>query len=177
MSETLVTVVIPVYNGEKFLEETILSAVNSQHRPLEIIVVNDGSTDDTEQLLVDLVARHEGRLRTVTRTNSGPAATRNFGVKNTSGEYLIFLDADDAFSDDALSLLREVIQDNPGLGMAVGGHISVSSNGEEKLIQSSLSLLGFTPSDRSKLGVAEVKAKSKLEELMERRANREDARG
>ena len=126
MSDFLFSVVIPTYNYAHTLCRAVDSVLRQPGLDYELLVVNDGSTDDTEQLLVDLVARHEGRLRTVTRTNSGPAATRNFGVKNTSGQYLIFLDADDAFCDDALSLLREVIQDNPGLGMAVGGHISVS---------------------------------------------------
>ena len=138
MNDFLFSVIIPTYNYAHTLRRAVESVLQQPGDDYEILVVNDGSTDGTENLLNELAAEYEGRLYTVTRANSGPAATRNFGVKNSSGQYLIFLDADDAFSDDALRLLREVIQDNPGLGMAVGGHISVSSNGEEKLIQSSL---------------------------------------
>jgi hypothetical protein len=59
-------------------------------------------------------------------------------VHNSSGQYLIFLDADDAFCEDALSLLRGVVRENPGLGMAVGGHVSVDSSGRQTFIKSSL---------------------------------------
>ena len=76
-------------------------------------------------------------MRSVTRDNNGPAATRNFGIDHTNGQYLIFLDADDAFCDEALNLLRVAITNTPGLGMAVGGHISVDSNGQKTLSNSS----------------------------------------
>lgn len=148
MPDFLFSIVIPAYNYAHTLRRAVDSVLRQPGLDYELLVINDGSTDDTERLLADLVKRYEGRLRAVTRTNSGPAATRNFGVKNTSGQYLIFLDADDAMCDDALNLLREVIQDRPGLGMAVGDHISVASNEEKTLIQSAL--IPDQPFDRVK---------------------------
>lgn len=139
----LFSVVIPAYNYAISLRRAVESVLRQPGGDYELLVVNDGSTDDTERLLTDLEREYEGRLRNVTRTNSGLAATRNFGVNNTSGQYLIFLDADDAFCDDALSLLRGVIRENPGLGMAVGGHISVDSNGQQTFNQPS-----FIPEQR-----------------------------
>jgi glycosyltransferase involved in cell wall biosynthesis len=127
----LFSVVIPSYNYAISLRRAVESVLRQPEEDYELLVVNDGSTDDTERLLADLEKEYEGRFRSVTRTNSGLAATRNFGVNNTSGQYLIFLDADDAFCDDALILLRGVVKENPGLGMAVGGHISVEPNGRQ----------------------------------------------
>ena len=124
-------VIIPAYNYAHCLRRAVESVLRQPGEDYELLVVNDGSTDDTERLLVELGKEYGDRLRSVTRPNSGLAATRNFGVDNTNGQYLIFLDADDAFCDDALSLLRGVIRENPGLGMAVGGHISVDSSGQQ----------------------------------------------
>ncbi len=137
MTDPLFSVVIPAYNYAHSLRRAVESVLRQSGSDYELLVVNDGSTDDTEQLLVELKTEDKERLRYVTRPNSGLAATRNFGVDNTIGEYLIFLDADDAFCDEALNLLRGVIENNPGLGMAVGGHISVGPNGQKTFSQSS----------------------------------------
>lgn len=138
MSETkdnfLFSVVIPAYNYAHTLRRAVESVLQQPGEDYELLVVNDGSTDDTERLLAELDKEYENRFRSVTRTNKGPAATRNYGVDHTSGQYLIFLDADDAFCKDALSFLRSTIKNNPGLGMAVGGHVSVDSKGQQTFI-------------------------------------------
>ncbi len=144
----LFSIVVPAYNYAHTLRRTVESVLRQPGEDYELLVVNDGSTDNTGQLIAELGTEYEGRLRAVTRTNSGLAATRNFGVEHTSGQYLIFLDADDAFCDDALNLLRDTIKNNPGLGMAVGGHISVDENGQKALIQSSI--IPKQPFDRVK---------------------------
>jgi glycosyltransferase involved in cell wall biosynthesis len=130
-TDILFSIVVPAYNYAHTLRRTVESVLKQPGEDYELLVVNDGSADDTERLLSDLEREYQGRLRSVTRTNSGLAATRNFGIDHTVGQYLIFLDADDAFCDDALSLLRTTINNHPGVGLAVGGHISVEPNGRE----------------------------------------------
>jgi glycosyltransferase involved in cell wall biosynthesis len=148
VSNILFSIVVPAYNYSHTLRRTVESVLRQPGEDYELLVVNDGSTDETDSLLATLGKEYEGRLRSVTRPNCGLAATRNFGVNNTNGQYLIFLDADDAFCDDALSLLRGVIRENPGLGMAVGGHISVDPSGQKTF--SSPSLIPEQPLERVK---------------------------
>jgi glycosyltransferase involved in cell wall biosynthesis len=91
---TLVSVVIPAYNMGSFIERTIVSALNQTHRELEIIVVDDGSTDSTHDVVSRLIAR-DGRIQLLTQQNAGVAAARNAGILASSGEFIAPLDADD----------------------------------------------------------------------------------
>ena len=88
-----VTVVIPTYNLAALLPEAIASVRAQQWPKLEIIVVDDGSTDNTESVLRDLA--RDGDLRWFRQDNAGAAAARNRGVANATGEWIAFLDADD----------------------------------------------------------------------------------
>src|ERR1700689_1819778 len=81
----LVSVVIPVYNGERFLGRTLSSALAQTYRPLEIIVVDDGSADRTEEI-AETAATEDGRIRYFRRRNYGVAESRNFGIKNANGD-------------------------------------------------------------------------------------------
>ena len=91
----LVSVVIPTYNSS----ETILSCINSvfsqTYNNIEIIVVDDGSTDTTIKLLSDLIIGHEEKIKLVTQVNAGPSCARNNGISHAKGEYIAFLDSDD----------------------------------------------------------------------------------
>ncbi len=89
--EALISVIIPVYNGEKFLAEALESVFVQDYSPLEIIVVDDGSTDGTAALL----STYGERIRSVHQSNQGPAAARNRGLEIAGGELIAFLDADD----------------------------------------------------------------------------------
>lgn len=93
----LISVVIPVYNGEKYLAEAIESVLAQTHRTLEVIVVNDGSSDGSEQ-----VAKSFGNVRYFHQSNLGNAAARNRGVENASADYVAFLDQDDRFAPEKL---------------------------------------------------------------------------
>ena len=86
-----VSVVMPCYNGERFLAAAIDSVLAQTHRDVELIVVDDGSTDGS----LDIVRRYGDRVRLLTQANQGPSAARNRGIYAASGEYLAFLDADD----------------------------------------------------------------------------------
>jgi glycosyltransferase involved in cell wall biosynthesis len=90
----LISVIIPAYNAERFIGRTLSSALNQTFKDIEVIVVNDGSTDKT-QLIVENFAVNDRRVRLFNTINRGVAMARNFGIENARGTYVAFLDADD----------------------------------------------------------------------------------
>ena len=94
-------------------------------------MINDGSTDNTDEVIDIIIAAHSEKFRYIKTENSGLAATRNKGVSESSGEYLVFLDADDELADEGLRILRDGITRVPEAKMIVAGHIAVHENGEE----------------------------------------------
>ena len=97
-----VSVIIPVYNGERFVAEAIQSVLAQTLLPAEIVVVDDGSTDSTPQIVADLVASSPVPICYVYQANQGPAAARNRGLRIAKGVIIAFLDADDLWSPDKL---------------------------------------------------------------------------
>lgn len=96
-----VSVVIPVYNIERHLRQCLDSVAGQSLRDIEVICVDDGSTDDSPKILADYASR-DSRFRIITQSNAGPGAARNTGMAWAAGEYLIFLDSDDWFEPDFL---------------------------------------------------------------------------
>lgn len=96
-----VTVVIPAYNYARFLPEAIASALSQSYSPVEIIVVDDGSTDETSALLADYT---EPCLRVIRQANAGLSAARNTGIREAKHPYIAFLDADDKWTENFLSI-------------------------------------------------------------------------
>jgi len=97
-----ISVIIPVYNGERFLAEAIRSVLDQTLPPDEIIVVDDGSTDGTAQIVAELAATAAVPVRYVFQENQGPAAARNHGIRLAGGDFLAFLDADDLWLPEKL---------------------------------------------------------------------------
>jgi glycosyltransferase involved in cell wall biosynthesis len=111
-----VSVIIPVYNGEAFLADALASIRQQNYRPLEIIVVDDGSTDNTATL-----ARSFGdSVRYVSQPNSGPPAARNRGLRTARGNVIGFLDADDLWCDNKLELQLSRFVGQPKAEIVVG---------------------------------------------------------
>ncbi len=98
---TQVSVIIPVYNIERHLRQCLDSVTGQTLTELEIICVDDGSTDGSPEILVDY-AQRDGRFQIITQPNTGPGVARNTGMDRATGEYLIFLDSDDWFEPDFL---------------------------------------------------------------------------
>lgn len=96
-----VSVIIPIYNAEKYLEESLRGVINQTLRNTEIICVDDGSTDSSPDILMKL-ANEDKRIRIVTQEKSDAGAARNRGLKEAKGKYLSFLDADDIFEPQML---------------------------------------------------------------------------
>jgi glycosyltransferase involved in cell wall biosynthesis len=110
--ESLVSVIIPCYNQVNLLRETVLSVVNSSYRNIEIIVVNDGSTDNTDEIAKQLVIEIPF-LKYYFQENRGPSAARNFAISNAMGSIILPLDADDLISHDYIEKAVLVLESNP----------------------------------------------------------------
>jgi len=113
----LVSVVIPVYNGEAYLAEALDSVFAQTHRPLEVIVVDDGSTDLSAE-----IARAVLGVRYCAQPHSGPGASRNLGVSQARGRFLAFLDADDLWPVGKLARQLAAFDADPTLDI-VYGHV------------------------------------------------------
>ena len=115
-TEGLVTCVVPVYDGERFLAEALDSALAQDYEPMEIVVVDDGSTDGTP----DVAAGYGDRIRYLRQENAGPSAARNRGLEASRGEFVSFLDADDLWVPGKTTLQVETLRERPGLDWCVG---------------------------------------------------------
>ena len=103
-----VSIIIPVYNGEKYIEKCLDSVLDQKYEAKEIIVINDGSTDNTEEIL----KKYIGKIRYFKKSNTGLSDTRNFGVGKAHGTYIMFLDSDDYVEKDLLTKLKPYIDKN-----------------------------------------------------------------
>jgi glycosyltransferase involved in cell wall biosynthesis len=111
----LISCVIPVYNGEKYLGEAIDSVLDQSQDAAEIIVADDGSIDGTAAI----AARYGGRVRYLRQPNGGPAAARNFGVAAASGVFITFIDADDKWHPEKLARQLSRFNARPELDFCV----------------------------------------------------------
>lgn len=107
-----VTVVIPTFNCERFIQRTVESALRQTYRDFEIIVVDDGSTDATETLL----AQYEKALRYIRQKNQGASAARNTALAKATGEFIAYLDADDIWVPEKLACQVEYLDAHPACG-------------------------------------------------------------
>lgn len=114
------SIIIPAYNVEKYLNETLISITNSTGVSFEIIIVNDGSTDNTEVVALQL-AKLDQRIKHIKQPNSGASAARNTGLKYASAPLICFLDADDRLRPNALKALCGTLSSNPDAVGAYGG--------------------------------------------------------
>ena len=99
-----VTVVIPVYNTEKYLEQCAVSVMEQTYRDIEILLVDDGSPDGSPALC-DALAARDDRIRVIHKENGGAATARNLGIDEAAGEYVMFLDSDDWLDTNAIETL------------------------------------------------------------------------
>jgi len=105
--EPTVSVVIPAYNAERYIGETLESVLAQTYRDFEVVVVDDGSTDGTREI----VRGYGEPVRLVEQPNSGPAAARNRGVREARGEFIAFIDADDLWLPEKLALQVPLFDD------------------------------------------------------------------
>lgn len=106
METPYVSVILPVYNGEKYLKECLDSIVGQTFSDLEVVVVDDGSTDSTPEILASY-SNKIPRLNILTTSNGGTSRARNLGISESKGEYVLFVDCDDILDPDAIKTLLE----------------------------------------------------------------------
>lgn len=110
--EPIISVIIPVYNTEKYLNQCLDTLVNQTYKNLEIILVDDGSTDNSLDIL-NSYSNVDSRIKVISQTNKGPGAARNKGLENISGDYISILDSDDFYKLDMYEkMLGKLIETN-----------------------------------------------------------------
>lgn len=122
-----VSIVIPCYNGAKYLAEAIDSALTQTHPPSELIVVDDGSIDHSHEVC----ARYPA-VKYLYQKNQGVAAARNTGFHASQGEYLLFLDQDDRLLPDAIAIGIHALEAHPDCGFVFGNYHSINEAGERQ---------------------------------------------
>lgn len=113
----LVSVIIPLYNSENYIRETITSVINQTYPHIEIIIIDDGSTDNSYAIGQEFSS---GNCKVIRQENKGACAARNHGIEESSGEYLQFLDADDVLSLDKIKVQMDVLLENDPNTIATG---------------------------------------------------------
>jgi len=107
----LISIIIPAYNAEKYIENCLESCLNQSYKNIEVIVVNDGSTDKTA-IIVENYSSNDSRIKIVSTENGGVSRARNIGIDASNGDYLTFVDADDRLLPNALEIMLKVLHEN-----------------------------------------------------------------
>lgn len=125
-----VSVIIPVYNAEKYLDKCLDSVINQSLKDIEIIIINDGSTDNSIKIINKYL--NDKRLVFFNRKNHGIGVTRNFGIKSAKGKYICFLDSDDYYEHNMLEDMYNYIINND-LDIAICNYYKVFDNKKEEV--------------------------------------------
>ena len=132
-----VSVVIPVYNAAKYLDETISSILNQSFSDFELILVNDGSTDKSQDI-IDRYKAVDTRIVSIITENHGAPHARNTGLDVAKGDRIIFFDADDVMLPKEIELLYEPVRENKDIDIVIGSRIKIKEDGtryrQEKLV-------------------------------------------
>ncbi len=130
MKAALVSIIVPIYNAEKYLSATIESALNQTYKNIELVLINDGSPDNSLSIAEEYAKSHKNILLRSTE-NKGVCAARNLGLMLSSGQYVMFLDSDDRLTENAVELLINDIENNDA-DIAVGQFAENYFKTEEK---------------------------------------------
>lgn len=126
----LVTIIIPCYNQAQYLEETVLSALDSDYTPLEVIIINDGSTDESPEIAQRLAENHD-KVSYISQKNQGVGIARNTGIKASSGKYILPLDGDDLISKDYIKKAVEALEKDENVKVVYCQGVKFDENGEK----------------------------------------------
>lgn len=107
-----ISVIVPVYNAEKYIEKCINSILSQTYKEFEIIAVDDGSTDGSLNILLELQKEHSNKIRVFSQENKGVGAARNFAIENAEGDYIAFVDSDDWIDDNYLQILKDALSED-----------------------------------------------------------------
>lgn len=130
-------IIIPCFNSAKTLARTLDSLIVQKDELSSIILIDDGSTDNTANIAKSYIAKFPGLIEYHYQENKGPAAARNNGIKYAQGEFTLFLDADDTLTSHALAMFSKSFQENPRTDILIAGYVAVrGTKRKERLPQS-----------------------------------------
>lgn len=133
----LISIVVPIYNVEKYLERCITSLVNQSYKNIEIILVNDGSTDNSKEIAEKYNSNYDF-ISLVNKQNGGLSDARNKGLECCKGEYVLFVDSDDTLNIDTCEIIERTIKNyNINIDMLACGFTKIENNEKKKYIHSS----------------------------------------
>ena len=119
-SKPTISIIIPVYNTERYLEKCLSSVVNQTYQNLEVIVINDGSTDSSSDI-IKTFSKKDSRIKVINQENRGQSSARNAGLRKASSKYIAFIDSDDEISPEFISKLLEPYQKTPKTSLTICG--------------------------------------------------------
>jgi len=131
MEKGLVSIITPMYNGERFVGQTIDSVLNQTYPHWEMIVIDDGSSDNGPEIVRDYTLK-DNRITLLSQQNAGSGAARNNGIRQAKGQYIALLDADDTWNPDFLEKQLKLMRDKQAL-LVYGSHTRIDENSEECL--------------------------------------------
>lgn len=121
-----ISIIMPTYNNGNAIEQAINSALNQKYSEVELLVIDDGSTDDTADVIKKIADRDQ-RIRYIYQENQGVSAARNKGIEAASGEYLMFIDSDDTYVDEAINRIVNLINLDEA-DWIIAGYYTVCNN-------------------------------------------------
>jgi glycosyltransferase involved in cell wall biosynthesis len=124
MNKVNISIIVPVYNAQQYLNETVSSVLNQTYKDFELILINDGSTDDSLAVLEKL-KETDSRIKVFNQSNKGVTATRKFALSLSNGAFITFLDADDSFYPNSLELLMKEVEEEEDLDIVNASFTSV----------------------------------------------------
>lgn len=128
----LLSIVVPTFNYGHMLRRSLESVLSQMTGECELVVIDDGSTDDTAAVLESLAASHPNGLRWMRQENAGAASARNHGLRASRGSHVLFLDADDELLPGALATICSAFREHPDTTVVIGGCITRWPDGREK---------------------------------------------
>lgn len=132
-SNTLLSIIIPAYNVERFIARTLNTFISQNLDDCEIIVVNDGSKDKTLEI-TEKIAKQESRIKVINQENKGVSVARNVGLENASGKFIYFMDSDDTISDGTLDFWRNLLAEDKNCNIYAFGYKSLIGEKEKKYV-------------------------------------------
>ena len=134
MSKVLFSVVCPVYNSEEFIAATLESVMAQEMLPDEIVLVDDGSTDNTVAVIHEIKSSAPVEINVIKGRHAGPGAARNLGINAARNDWIAFIDSDDLWEADKLVVVSECIEANPDHNIFCHGEYHVTSGGDSTVV-------------------------------------------
>lgn len=128
---TKISIIVPVYNVEEYLPRCLNSLINQTYKDIEIICINDGSQDNSMQILEDY-RKKDNRIKIISQDNQGPSMARNAGIDKAEGEYILFIDSDDVLNTNACKILINEINKHKNIDIIWFQFTCIFNNGHKR---------------------------------------------